>query len=65
MSEESENKANDFRSRFMIKDVLDLRKNNWVERIPKEVLKTKREVKNDYEKKNNKSKVFNVRRNFK
>jgi len=65
MREESENKANDFRSRFMIKDVLDLRKNNWIERIPKEVLKTKREVKNDYEKKNNKSKVSNVRRNFK
>jgi len=37
----SEDKANDFRSRFMIKDVLDLRKNNWIPRRPKESPKKK------------------------
>lgn len=46
----SNDKINDFRSRFMIKDVLDLRKRKWVDRIKKEKAKTKKEVKIDYEK---------------
>ena len=32
LEEVSNDKSNDFRSRFMIKDLLDLKKNNWVKR---------------------------------
>lgn len=52
----SDDKSNDFRSRFMIKDLLDLRRDKWVSRRPKDVVKTKKEVRDDFEK-NNKVKV--------
>ena len=46
----SDDKLNDFRSRFMIKDLLDLKKNNWVSRRSIEVVKTTKEIRNDFEK---------------
>jgi len=58
----SDDKTNDFRSRFMIKDLLDLRKAKWVSRRPKDTVKTKKEVRDTFEKDNkvpvNKSKFF-------
>ena len=48
----SKDTSNDFRSRFMIKDVLDLKNNKWVERRLQETVKTKKEIRADHENKN-------------
>jgi len=46
----SNDSKNDFRYRFMIKDVIDLRKNKWVARIKQAKVMTKKEIREEYNK---------------
>jgi translation initiation factor 4G len=56
----SNDQSNDFRHRFMIKDVIDLRKNNWVSRRKENRVMTKKEVRAET---NNENHPFKTRRN--